>query len=52
MDALVAMESREQVGAMAVSVCGPGGLADDVRSAVRRRQGVRNVDFLEQGFGW
>ncbi|CAF9939347.1 hypothetical protein IMSHALPRED_001306 [Imshaugia aleurites] len=51
-DALVAMESREQVGAMAVSVCGPGGLADDVRSAVRRRQGVRNVDFLEQGFGW
>lgn len=52
MDALVEMESREQVGAMAVSVCGPGGLSDDVRAAVRRRQGVRNVDFFEEGFGW
>lgn len=51
-DALVGMESREQVGAMGVSVCGPGGLGDDVRSAVRRRQGSRNVDFLEEGFGW
>ncbi len=52
MDALVETESREQVGAMGVSVCGPGGLGDDVRRAVRRRQGVRNVDFLDQGFGW
>ena len=51
-DALVEMESREQVGAMGVSVCGPGGLGDDVRDAVRRRQRVRNVDFLEEGFGW
>ncbi len=51
-DALVETESREQVGAMGVSVCGPGGLGDDVRRAVRRRQGVRNVDFLDQGFGW
>ena len=51
-DALVGMESREQVGAMGVSVCGPGGLGDDVRSAVRRRQGSGNVDFLEEGFGW
>lgn len=51
-NALVEMESREQVGAMAVSVCGPGGLGDDVRAAVRRRQGVRNVDFFEEAFGW
>ena len=51
-DALVEMESRGQVGAMGVSVCGPGGLEDDVRGAVRRRQGVRNIDFWEQGFGW
>ena len=41
-----------QVGAMGVYVCGPGGLADDVRRAVRKMQGVRNVDFLEEGFGW
>ena len=51
-DALVEMESREQVGAMGVSVCGPGGLGDDVRAAVRRMQGGRNVDFSDEGFGW
>ena len=52
MDALVEMESREQIGTMAVSVCGPGGLGDDVRHAVRMRQQKKNVDFLEEGFGW
>ena len=52
MDALVAMEARARVGAMAVCVCGPAGLADDVRWAVRRRQAEGNVDFLEEGFGW
>ena len=51
-DALVEMESRDQVGAMGVSVCGPGGLGDDVRMAVRKRQGIRNIDFLEESFGW
>ena len=51
-DALVEKESREQVGAMAVGVCGPGALGADVRGAVRRMQGVRNVDFSEEGFGW
>lgn len=51
-DALLGMEARAQVGAMAVCVCGPGGLGDDVRAAVRRRQGGRNVDFVEEGFGW
>ena len=51
-DALVGTETREMVGAMGVAVCGPGGLADDVRWAVRRRQGSRNIDLLEEGFGW
>ncbi|KAF6222704.1 hypothetical protein HO133_000751 [Letharia lupina] len=51
-DALLGMEARAQVGAMAVCVCGPGGLGDDVRAAVRRRQGGGNVDFVEEGFGW
>ena len=46
------MECREQIGAMGVGVCGPGGLADDVREAVRKRQGERLVDLLEEGFGW
>jgi len=51
-DALVETEGREQVGAMGVGVCGPGGLGDDVRLAVRRRMGERNVDFFEEGYGW
>ncbi|KAL8719162.1 MAG: hypothetical protein Q9225_003802 [Loekoesia sp. 1 TL-2023] len=51
-DTLIEMESENQIGAMGVSVCGTGGLSDDVRAAVRRRQGVRNIDFLEQGFTW
>lgn len=51
-DTLVGMECEEQVGAMGVSVCGPGGLGDDVRNAVRRRQGRREIEFLEESFGW
>ncbi|KAL8714179.1 MAG: hypothetical protein Q9220_001908 [cf. Caloplaca sp. 1 TL-2023] len=51
-DTLIEMESENQIGAMGVSVCGTGGLSDDVRAAVRRRQGSRNIDFLEQGFTW
>ncbi|KAL8648105.1 MAG: hypothetical protein Q9210_005174 [Variospora velana] len=51
-DTLIEIESENQIGAMGVSVCGTGGLSDDVRAAVRRRQGVRNIDFLEQGFTW
>ena len=50
-DTIVGLECESQVGAMAVSVCGTGSLADDVRAAVRRRQG-RNVDFLEESYSW
>ena len=52
METLIEMEARDQVGAMGVSVCGPGALTDDVRAAVRRRQGRRNIDLVEEGFGW
>ena len=52
MDTLIGMECENQIGAMGVSVCGTGGLSDAVRDAVRRRQGVRNVDFIESTFGW
>lgn len=51
-ETIVEMEARQQIGAMGVSVCGPGALADDVRKAVRRRQGFRNIDLVEEGFGW
>lgn len=42
---LLAKEVQEQMGAMCVSVCGPGALADDVRSAVRAVQGDTVVDY-------
>jgi predicted ferric reductase len=45
-------EVKEQIGAMCVTVCGPGGLADNVREAVRDVQGVGAVDFIEESFTW
>ena len=51
-DTLVQMETQNQVGAMAVSVCGPGHLADDVRRCVRKRQSSANIDFIEESFSW
>ena len=51
-DTLIEAECKGQIGAMGVSVCGPGGLSDDVREVVRRRQGKRNIDLIEEGFGW
>ncbi|KAI0906890.1 ferric reductase like transmembrane component [Ustulina deusta] len=46
-------EVEQQVGAMVVTVCGPGALADDVRQAVREVQSTENaVDFVEESFTW
>ncbi|KKK16804.1 hypothetical protein P175DRAFT_0258990 [Aspergillus ochraceoroseus IBT 24754] len=45
-------EQAKQVGAMAVSVCGPGGMGDDVRSTVRKMQGTKTVDLYEETFSW
>jgi hypothetical protein len=41
-----------QVGSMAVSVCGTGSLADDVRLAARKRMTTANIDFIENAFSW
>lgn len=50
---LLSKEVMEQMGAMVVTVCGPGGLADDVRDAVRKAQDERQVvDFIEESFTW
>lgn len=49
---VLASESAQQIGAMAVSVCGPGGLSDDVRKAARDMQGEKMVDFYEESFSW
>lgn len=49
---LLMKEVQEQIGAMMVTVCGPGGLADDVRGAVRAVQGHNVIDFVEESFTW
>ncbi|KAL2124391.1 hypothetical protein VTJ04DRAFT_756 [Mycothermus thermophilus] len=51
-DTLLGIEMENQIGAMAVSVCGPGALSDDVRRAVRNRQYQGEVDFIEEAFTW
>jgi len=43
-------ELVERVGAMAVTVCGPGAFADCVRAAARRRVGKGVLDFAEEAF--
>ena len=48
--AVVEKAVQERQGAMAVTVCGPGGFADDVRRAVRKRVQVGVVDFVEEAF--
>jgi Ferric reductase like transmembrane component/Ferric reductase NAD binding domain len=40
----------ERKGAMAVTVCGPGAFADEVRDAVRRRVHIGSLDFIEEAF--
>lgn len=50
---LIRKEVHAQEGAMAVTVCGPGALADDVRSGVRQVQDEGTVvDFFEESFTW
>lgn len=50
---LLEKEVREQQGAMCVTVCGAGALADDVRSATRDvLDGGTVVDFIEESFTW
>ncbi|KAK3393031.1 ferric reductase like transmembrane component-domain-containing protein [Podospora didyma] len=50
---LLEKEVREQQGAMAVSVCGPGALQDDVRDAVRNLQDEQNeLTYYEESYTW
>jgi predicted ferric reductase len=51
-ETLIGIECENMVGAMGVSVCGTGGLADDVRRAVRTRQSKFNIDLSEESFSW
>lgn len=45
-------EVQRQIGAMCVTVCGPGALADEVRQAVRIMQGQTVIDFCDESFTW
>jgi predicted ferric reductase len=47
---LLSMEQEHQVGAMCVTVCGPGAFSDEVRRAVRDRQERSSIDFIEEAF--
>ncbi|KAK3331038.1 putative FAD binding protein [Apodospora peruviana] len=50
---LLLKEVHEQLGAMCVTVCGPGGLSDDVRKSVRDVQAAGTVvDFFSEEFSW
>lgn len=51
-DSLIDQEMQEGIGAAAVTTCGTGGLADELRRAVRKRQAQWNVDFREESFSW
>lgn len=42
----------KRVGAVMVSVCGPGGLADEVRAEVRKRMDTANLELNEESFTW
>jgi predicted ferric reductase len=47
---LLEEEMRNRVGAMAVTCCGSGPFADDVRAAVRPFLTQGSVDFIEEAF--
>ena len=49
---LIEGEMEDRVGAMAVTVCGPGAFGDDVRKAVRDVVDRGTVDFVEEAFTW
>ena len=49
---IIAKEMVTRVGATAVTVCGPGAFADDVRAAVRDNLATGTLDFVEESFTW
>ena len=47
---LIDKEVISRIGAMAITVCGPGAFSDDVRSAARKRVQTGVIDFVEEAF--
>ncbi|KAL2829338.1 FAD-binding domain-containing protein [Aspergillus pseudoustus] len=52
LEKVLAWEVENQVGAMGVLCCGPGGLSDDVRRVCREAQSRSRIDFFEESFTW
>lgn len=48
--AIIDKEIIERIGAMCVTVCGPGSFADAVRQATRKRVALGSIDFVEEAF--
>ncbi|KAF4151417.1 hypothetical protein CNMCM6069_003872 [Aspergillus lentulus] len=49
---VLAVEVKNQVGAMGVLCCGNGEFNDDVRRVCREAQSGSSVDFFEESFTW
>ncbi|KAK3057285.1 hypothetical protein LTR09_001467 [Extremus antarcticus] len=47
---IIQKEMQERIGAMGVTVCGPGAFADAVRAAVREEVEIGMIDFVEEAF--
>ena len=49
---LMREEIAVQTGKMCVTACGPGGMQDGIREAVREVMARGEVDFIEESFTW
>lgn len=48
--AIIEKEFADRIGSMAITVCGPGSFADNVRAASRPMMELGSVDFIEESF--
>jgi predicted ferric reductase len=51
-DKIVQQAMQHRVGAVAVTLCGPGAFADQVRKAVRKQGQAGVLDFIEETFSY
>jgi predicted ferric reductase len=49
-ETILEQEMKDRVGAMAVTVCASGAMADSVRAATRKHLEEGSVDFIEEAF--
>ena len=49
-ETIIQKEMRERIGAMGVTVCGPGAFADSVRKSIRAVVDDGCIDFVEEAF--